>query len=286
MLVGRQRTGSTLCPSCGKLVGVNDEVCWSCGRKNPGMWGLTSVFRQLGRDLVFMQVVIGGSVFLYLAMLAVDPAGIRMGGLFNLAAPSGEALLRFGASGAMPVFGLDRWWTLLSAGWLHAGLLHVGFNVYWIRFLAPATAELYGAARMVIVYTLSSVAGFLASSLGNHLLYPPMADFTHLTVGASAPILGLLGAMVFYSRRTGSSVVGRTAWTYAIFMLVFGLIMARVDNWAHFGGFAGGYLAGMLFDPTKPERGNHLILAFVCLALTAASILASLVVPIPAALFR
>ncbi|HSF44120.1 MAG TPA: rhomboid family intramembrane serine protease, partial [Thermoanaerobaculia bacterium] len=93
MLFGRQRTGSTLCPSCGKLVGVNDEVCWSCGRKNPGMWGLTSVFRQLGRDMGFMQVVIGGSVFLYLAMLAVDPAGIRMGGLFNLAAPSGEALL-------------------------------------------------------------------------------------------------------------------------------------------------------------------------------------------------
>ena len=272
MLFGRQRTGSTLCPSCGKLVGVNDEVCWSCGRKNPGMWGLTSVFRRLGHDLGFMQAVIGGSVFLYLAMLAVDPAGIRMGGLFDLAAPSQEAILRFGASGAGPVFGLDRWWTVLSAGWLHASLLHIGFNVYWIRFLAPATAELYGAARMVIIYTISSIVGFTASSVAQ--LYLPLGL---VTVGASAPILGLLGAMVYYGRRTGSSSVGRTAWSYALFMIIFGFLMSRVDNAAHLGGFAGGYLVSMALNPMKPERGDHILIALVCLVASLASIIASVV---------
>lgn len=239
------------------------------------MWGLTSVFRRLGRDMGFMQVVIGGSVFLYLAMLAVDPMGVQMGGLFNLGAPSQEAILRFGASGARPVFGYGRWWTVLSAGWLHASLIHIGFNVYWIRFLAPAAAELYGAARMVIIYTISSVVGFTASSVAQ--LYLPLGL---TTVGASAPILGLLGAMVYYGRRTGSSSVGRTAWSYALFMIIFGFLMSRVDNAAHLGGFAGGYLAGVLLDPRKPERGNHLIAAFVCLALTLASIVASLVVPV------
>ncbi|MFL6196917.1 MAG: hypothetical protein ACJ75H_22220, partial [Thermoanaerobaculia bacterium] len=49
---------------------------------------------------------------LYLAMLAVDPSGIRMGGLFSIGAPSPAALVRFGAAGAIPVFGLDRWWTV------------------------------------------------------------------------------------------------------------------------------------------------------------------------------
>jgi rhomboid protease GluP len=277
MLFRRQRTGSTLCPSCGKLVGVNDEVCWNCGRKHPGMWGLTSVFRKLGQDLGFVQIVIGGTVFLYLAMLAVDPSGIRMGGLFNLLAPSGEALLRFGASGALPVFVLDRWWTLLAAGWLHGGLLHIGFNIYWVRFLAPETAELYGAARMVLIYTLSTVSGFAMSSAWNYFMGNPF----HLTVGASAPILGLLGALLYYGRRTGSQAITRTAWYYAAFMIVFGFLMARVDNWAHIGGFAGGYLAGMLLNPMKPERGNHVIAALVCLALTAASVVASLVVQVP-----
>ena len=54
-------------------------------------------------------------------------------------------LFRFGASGAIPVFRFDRWWTIFSAGWLHGGLLHIFFNMLWVRQLAPETAELYGA---------------------------------------------------------------------------------------------------------------------------------------------
>ena len=275
----RKRTGSILCPSCGKLVGVNDEVCLNCGRKKPGMWGLTSVFSKLGRDLGFVQIVIAGTAFLYLAMLAVDPGGIRMGSLFSIGAPSQESLVRFGAAGRFPVWAWDWWWTVLSAGWLHAGLLHIGFNLYWIRILAPEVAELYGAGRMVILYTISSIVGFfVSSSVG---VFVPFFSGSMLTVGASAPILGLLGALVHYGRRTGSSIVGRQAWSYAIFMIAFGFLMARVDNWAHIGGFAGGYLASMLVDPRKPETGNHLALALVCILLTLASIVASLVVPVP-----
>ena len=279
-MLRRPRTGSTLCPSCGKLVGVNDEVCLNCGRKRPGMWGLTAVLRNLGKDMGFVQAVIVGTAFLYVAMLVVDPGGIRMGGLFSIGSPSTQSLLRFGAAGAYPVFGLHRWWTLLSAGWLHGGLLHIGFNLYWIRMLAPETAELYGAGRMVIVYTISSIAGFLLSSVVGLLL--PFLGGAGLTVGASAPILGLLGAMVYYGRRVGSSTVGCQAWYYAVFMLAFGFLMpGRVDNWAHIGGFAGGYLGGMLVDPRQPETGNQVAVAVVCLVLTLASIVASLVVPVP-----
>jgi rhomboid protease GluP len=280
MALFRQRTGSTLCPSCGKLVGVNDDVCLSCGRKRPGMWGLTVLFRHLGKDMGFVQAVIVGTAFLYVAMLVVDPQHIRMGGLFALGGPSQESLLRFGAAGAIPVFGLNRWWTLLAAGWLHAGLLHIGFNLYWIRILAPEVAELYGASRMVIVYTVSSIAGFLTSSAVGHFL-PFLGGIlggAQLTVGASAPILGLLGGLVYYGRRTGSGVVGRTAWGYAVFMIAFGFLMRGVDNWAHIGGFAGGYLGGALVDPLEPETGNQTILAVLCLALTLASIVASLVI--------
>ncbi len=240
------------------------------------MWGLTSVVRNLGKDAGFFQLVVAGNVFLYLAMLAVDPQHIQMGGLFSLGGPSQASLLRFGASGALPVFLLHRWWTVLSAGWLHAGLLHIGFNLYWIRILAPETAELYGPGRMVMLYTAASVGGFAASSLMQQIGIGGL-----VTVGASAPILGLLGAMVAYGRRTGSGVVGRTAWSYAIYMIVFGFLMRGVDNAAHVGGFAAGFLAGYVLDPRQQETGNHLLGAILCIVATVAAVVASLVVPIP-----
>jgi rhomboid protease GluP len=277
----RQRSGSVLCPSCGRLVGVSDKECPYCGRRNPGMWGLTSWLRRLGRDMGFVDAVIGGCVLIYLLMLVADPQGIQMGGLFSLLGPSTLSLLRFGASGVVPVFLLHRWWTPLSAGWLHGGLLHIGFNLYWVRFLAPAIAELYGPSRMVIIYSVSSIAGFLLSSsvglvgLGGRL-----------TVGASAPILGLIGALVYYGRRSGSRAIGAQAWSFAITTLVFGFLMRGIDNYAHIGGFAGGFLSGKILDPLKPERGDHQAAALIFLVLTAAAVVASLLVPLPASLFQ
>jgi len=288
----RKRTGSILCPSCGKLVGVNDEQCFYCGRKKPGMWGLTTVLANLGRELPFEKVVVGGCIFLYLAMLAVmmvdDPESIQImqGGIFNLLAPGNEALVRFGAAGAWSVFVFDRWWTLLSAGWLHGNLLHIAFNVYWIRLLAPATSDLYGASRMIVIYTVSTIVGFLISSgVGAYVLLGRNMPWleglglggSHLTVGASAPILGLLGAAVCYGHRTGAYSASRQAWSYALFMIIFGFLMPRVDNWAHIGGFAGGYLAGLMLRPERRESPTHTGLAIACLVATAASIVASLV---------
>jgi rhomboid protease GluP len=273
-MFGPKRTGSVLCPSCGRLVGVNDEVCYNCGRRKPGMWGLTAALRSAGRTVPFDQLVIGGTVFLFLCMLAVDPGGVDVSfSLLNLLAPSNEALIRFGAAGAMPVWGFGRWWTLLSAGWLHGSLIHIAFNLSWIRVLVPGMADLYGPARMMLIYTTSSVFAFFVSSTA--LLFLPWG--ARMTVGASAPILGLLGAMVWYARRTGSHTLGSQAWTWAIFSILIGFILPRVDNLAHIGGFIGGYLAGVFLDPRKPERPVHVAMAIVCLIATLAAIVASLV---------
>jgi rhomboid protease GluP len=172
------------------------------------------------------------------------------------------------------VFEAGRWWTVLSAGWLHGGLLHILFNVMWIRQLAPAVAEMYGPGRMVIIYTVSSVVGFTASSVMG--LFPiPILGGGYFTVGASAAIFGLLGALVYYGKRGGSSLVGSQAWSMALFMFIFGLIMPGVDNAAHAGGFAGGYLAGQLLDPLKPERTDHMLMAIVCLGLSVLSVVVS-----------
>src|SRR5690606_22713966 len=109
--------------------------------------------RSLGHDLGFVSFVTGTCVVLYGLTLVLSGPNIGMGGLFNLLAPEGEILFLFGMSGAVPVFGYGRWWTVRSAGWLHGSLLHIFFNMYWIRLLAPPTADLYGPGKMVIIYT-------------------------------------------------------------------------------------------------------------------------------------
>ena len=285
-MLRRQRSGSVVCPSCGRLVGVSDERCFNCGRLRPGMWGFAGVLRRLGQDMGFVELVLGGCILLYGASLLLGGGPAPAVGMMSLLAPDRFALLRFGASGAAPLFGADRWWTPLSAGWLHGDLLHIFFNLLWIRQLAPLTAELYGPTRMVILYTLSGVAGFVLSSSAYYLpvIIPSVPDLfsgAAITVGASAPIFGLLGALVRYGRRGGSRTIGSQAWMYALMLFVYGLVAARVDNWAHLGGFAGGYLAAVWLDPLKPERTDHTVGALLCVVATAAAVVASLLVPLP-----
>ena len=281
----RQKQGSVLCSSCGNLVGVNDAQCFHCGRRNPGMFGFGAALRALGQDLGFVKLVIGGCIALYVATLVVDPSNIRSGGLLSFMSPSQNALFIFGASGQIPVFQLGRWWTLLSAGWLHGGILHIVFNMMVVRSFAPPTAEYYGAGRMVIIYTIASVTGFFFSS-GMNQIYPyiPLGYLlsylglggAQLTIGASAGIMGLLGALLHYGQKTGSRVVQQQMLGYAVMFGIFGLVVRGVDNQAHLGGFVGGYLAARFLNPLEPERGDHLLGAVVCLAATALAILVSI----------
>jgi rhomboid protease GluP len=280
----RQTTGAVVCVSCGYLVGVNDASCYHCGRKNPGLWGFAPALRSLGQDLGFVPIVTGFSILMY-ALTLLASGGIRTGGgIFGFLAPSGYTLLVFGAAGAVPVFEFGRWWTLLSASFLHGSLLHILFNLLWIRQLAPAVAELYGPGRMVIIYTVGGVAGFLLSSAAGAwlaFLPVPFLQGAGVTVGASASIFGLLGAVVYYGRRSGSRLASTTAWNWALPAFLFGFMLPGIDNYAHAGGFVGGYLAGRWLDPLLPERVKHMLAAVVCLAASALAIVVSRLVALP-----
>jgi rhomboid protease GluP len=219
----------------------------------------------------------------FLATLAVEPENIGGGGLFSMLSPSTASLFKFGASGAVPVFGYGRWWTVLSAAWLHGGILHILLNMMALRNLAPVTAHLYGAARTVLIYTAAAIVGFTASSVAGAFLpfMPRVLRGAGITVGASAPIFGLIGALLWYGRRGGSSLIGQQAKSMALGMLVFGFVMPGIDNWAHLGGLGGGWLMARILDPLKPERGDHMVMALVCLVLSVASVVASVIVGLP-----
>jgi rhomboid protease GluP len=279
MLLKRQREGSVICASCGVLVGVGDDRCYNCGRWNPGLWGYGPALRRLGNDLGFVPFVTGGTITLYVISLLLSRSDLSMG-----LSPRIDILFALGASGAWPVVEYGRWWTVITAGWLHAGVLHILFNVLWIRQLAPAVADLYGPGRMIIICTISGIAGFVLSTLaGLYLSNMPIFFLRggQITVGASAPIFGLFGALLYYGRRSGSRHIGQAGIQYALIAGIFGLIFPGVDNYAHAGGFAGGYLVSVLLDPLKPERIDHLAMAVVCLMMTLVALIVSLVTGLP-----
>ena len=245
------------------------------------MWGFAGVLRKLDLEEGATHLIVWGCVVLYVLSLALAPAAIRFDGLFGLLSPGHEALFRLGASGALPVVAEGRWWTVLSAGWLHGGVLHILFNMMWVRQLAPATTHLYGPGRMLLIYLISSVFGFVASSVGGAYFYwlPLMGGHpSAISVGASAAVFGLLGAMVYAGRRGVAGHLGRQAWGYAIALFVFGLIMPGVDNWAHLGGFVGGLALARVLDPMVPEKLDHTVAAVAILVATLAAVGVSFVV--------
>jgi rhomboid protease GluP len=283
-MFGARRSGSTLCPSCGLLVGVGDAQCLNCGRRQPGLFGLTDLLRRSGLGDLFVTIVMWGCGALYLASLALDPSSVGGSGLLSLMSPGGKSLFVLGASGAIPVFGYGRWWTVLSASWLHGGVLHIVFNMMSVRDLGPAVSHLYGGSRTFIIYIVAGATGFLASSFAGAYLSPFLPGFLHgasLTVGASAGLFGLLGAVLHYGYRGGSVHIRELATRWIITGLAFGFFLPRIDNWAHLGGLAGGYVVSYWLDPLRPEQGVHAILALALLALSALAVALSVMAGLP-----
>jgi rhomboid protease GluP len=277
-MLGRQRTGSVVCPSCNRLVGASEPRCPFCGRPAPGMFGLSGPLRQLESALALWPLVAWICGALFIATLATDPRG-PMAALNGFFTPSPERLFAFGASGAVPVFRAGRWWTVLSANWLHGNLIHIGMNLLWLRQIAPAVEDLYGTGRAWIIYVVSGATGFAMSTLSIFLpgFVRTLMGSGGFTIGASAALFGLLGALLHYSRRGGSRALGRTVWTWAIANFAFGLLFPGIDNWAHLGGFAGGWLLSYWLDPLKPQRVEHVIAGAVALFASLGAVVWSLV---------
>jgi rhomboid protease GluP len=281
-MFNRRTSGSVVCPGCGALVGVKDPSCYMCGRSNPGLWGFGPAIRRFGNEFGFHRLVVGACVTLWAVTLLMSGGGVTgTGNFLSILSPATNVLVVFGASGALPVFGLGRWWTVLSAGWLHAGLLHIAMNMYWLWQMGPAVTELFGSSRTVIIYTAGGIAGFTLSSVAG--AYFPNLPFLHaagLTIGASAPLFGLIGALYHYGRM-GSSAIKQMALSIAVQAAIFGLLVPGIDNYAHLGGFAGGYLMSAFLNPMTRERGDHTIVALLCLVATAASVVWSIVTGLP-----
>jgi signal transduction histidine kinase/membrane associated rhomboid family serine protease/ActR/RegA family two-component response regulator len=198
MGVFRKRSGSALCYSCGKLNRVDAAVCFYCGRRQPGLWGFApSLGRLFGRLSVAKAITLVCGVT-YLLALALDPgAAMRPRGVFNILSPSSAALDALGMTGSYAL-ARGRWWTLLTAIYLHGSLLHVAFNMLWVNQLAPAVEEVYGRARLIVIFTAAGVLGFALSGtlLGSGPFARPSSTLSLVLLQLYTSVLALTGLVL------------------------------------------------------------------------------------------
>ncbi len=266
-----RKTGAILCPSCRKLISIDEPRCPFCGAVRPGLWGYgPSLQRIFGTQANVVGWIVAACIALYVAGILMDvPGALHQRGLLSFLSPSGDALFRLGMTGGRGALA-TRWWTLLTAIYLHGGLLHIFFNMMWIRQLGAETQHLYGAARFFILFTITGACGFLLSNVLG-------AQFS---IGASGSIFGLFGAMLAYTRRHRSTLgdlASRQVLQWALLLLLLGFMTPGVNNFAHLGGFASGLALGQRLPSVEERRTTRLeeFVALLLLALTLTGFLLS-----------
>jgi rhomboid protease GluP len=155
-----------------------------------------------------------------------------------------EVLLGFGAKYGPAIY-RGEYWRLFTAMFLHIGLMHLGFNSYALYVLGPETERFFGRKRFLTAYMLAGVLSIVVSYVFS----------STLSAGASGAIFGLVGALAafFIRQRAAFGEPGRRRLIHLVSIvginLVIGFTVTGVDNWAHIGGLAAGFLIGWALSP-------------------------------------
>src|SRR3974390_161898 len=247
-LFGSGERRPQLCPSCGALVGINANRCHQCGanlRFGLAAWskGLAEFF---GGHAPVTTVLLIVNIIMFAAELMGTMHAGKMGGLSILWGMDSETLYRLGSSN-IAAYLLPQWYRLVTAMFLHGGLIHIGFNMMVLLDIGPVVEELYGSARYLFIYILTGVAGFALSM------------FFHPAVGASGALMGLIGILIAVSGKRGS-IEARAlrsrliSWAISVFLLGF---FIGADNVAHFGGLATGFALGKIMADRQPMNASE-----------------------------
>ena len=256
---------SILCPNCRKLISTSESQCPYCGSANPGSWWKNNAWTRGFRDSnLLVKSIISINVGIYIISILFNPrqAGLSLNPLTFLS-PSDASLMLLGATGTIPIDNYHRFWTLISASFLHGGILHIFFNMVALQQLAVVVNREFGTYRMFAIYTLSGVIGYWVSYLAG----------IAFTIGASASVCGLVGAILYYGKSRGG-IYGRNLYrqiaVWVVLLFIFGLLVPGINNWGHGGGILAGIGLGYLLGYQERKRENlfHKVLAGVCAVAT------------------
>lgn len=234
-----------MCPHCRAFITTDDKVCPYCdtpvGPRAIDLRGGGEYIAGLIPPARFASTIILSLNVAIFIILVLASSRTGNGGLTGI---DQWTMVRYGAAAPLLVLKEGEWWRLMTAGFLHWGLMHILFNCWAMMDVAARTEEIYGTARMVAIYLGSTVTGFLASMLW--LSRVPVA----VSAGASAGLFGLLGAMVavgiLHKRSPEASMIKEFYLRWTIYAFLWSLLpFFRADNAAHAGGFAGGFLIAL-----------------------------------------
>jgi membrane associated rhomboid family serine protease len=159
-----------------------------------------------------------------------------------------------------------EWWRIVTAGFLHGGLLHVALNMFVLYVLGTMLEPAVGTARTVGIYFASLVAG----SMGALLLADPIQN----TVGASGAIYGLFAAALLIAHDRGMTQVVSQLGFWLVLNLVLTFSVSGISIGGHLGGIVGGVIAGVIvLAGERRSKGKAMVgveIAALC-ALTAAA---------------
>lgn len=194
-----------------------------------------------------------GICLINFAMLVIMNGSLPIG-LFG--PPANRAAL-IGAGAVTGGLGEIQPWRLLSANFVHHGLLHLGLNMYALLSFGRSFEERYGGPRLMLVFAATGISGFWLSGV----LY----DGPILTAGASASLFGLIGVEIggLISRRDPAT---KEIFLQYLFMAVALAIVFPVNNWAHLGGFVAGLPLGLLLSRERrhPRRDFWISVGAIC----------------------
>jgi rhomboid protease GluP len=245
-----------MCRHCRELVDRSLATCPACGASMSGVpsGGAGRLFASILPQFSSLTAIL---ITANVAILAIQlmtwgqDSGPRS--VFSILSPSWKAHFAFGDKRTDYILGLHQYWRLVTAGFLHGGILHLGLNCYALSILGPMIEESFGWRKFLFIYLVSDIVAFAVSTV-----FSPV----HPSVGASGPLFGLLGFGVVFARfRAGSR--GRAVsdqlmrWILPAVVMLF---LPGIDNAAHVGGFACGALLALGIDPGEPrtERARRI----------------------------
>jgi membrane associated rhomboid family serine protease len=193
----------------------------------------TRVVRGVGEAGLFASapatfILIALNAAAFLAEIASASGGLSVG--------NSSVAIDFGLYG--PFVAEGEWYRLLTGGFLHASLVHVGFNMFALYFLGRLLEPSIGTPRFLAVYFASLFGGALGA-----LLLSPDA----LTVGASGAIFGLFGATFLIARDRGFDAVASSIGVILLLNLAFSIAgSSRISLGGHLGGLAAGVVCALV----------------------------------------
>jgi membrane associated rhomboid family serine protease len=241
-----------ICPDCMTPTPVGMR-CPECARQRTKV-RTAQTLRRAGDALPVTRALIAVNVLAYIGEIAAGGGGLNGFSVHN-------SLVQHLALWA-PGVADGEWWRLITGGFLHGGLLHIGFNMYLLWILGRMIEPAIGSVRFGGVYLVSLLAG----SLGALLVSPH-----EITVGASGAVFGLMGFAFFELRARGIDPFQAGIGWLIVLNLGLSFVLSNISVGGHIGGLVGGSLAALALQLSARRRNEPLGLA-VCalLAIVAA----------------